>query len=100
MVSPFLVGKLVESLELLLLQARDQRRERSPAATVAIELRLVFERGPPAPELVEELHSPELVEGVGVECHAVRIAAETPRRIGATTDALAGKPRCGASRSR
>jgi hypothetical protein len=100
MVPPSLVGKLVESLELLLLQACDQRRERGPAATVAIELRLVFERDPPAPELVQELQAPELVEGVGVECHAVRVAAETPRRIGATTDADAGKPRCGASRPR
>jgi hypothetical protein len=92
--SPFLVGKLVQSLDLLPLQAPDQHRERGSAATVAIELRLVLERSPPAPELVEELHPPELVQRVGVECHAATVAAGAPRRIGAVTDRATGKPRC------
>jgi len=100
MTPPFSVQELLQRLELRFLEARDQLAERGPASTLRVELRLVVERDPAAPQLVEELHPPELVEGVGVECHAVRVAAEAPTGIGVHTDALAGKPRCGASSSR
>jgi hypothetical protein len=92
MVSPFVGRQRVQSLELLRFQGRDQRHERGPAPSFGVELRLVLERGPAAPELVEKLHPPELVQRIVVECHAVRLATEPPRRIGAATDALAEKP--------
>ena len=82
----------MQSLELLGFQGRDQYRERSPPQPLGVELRLVLERGPAAPELVEELHPPELVQRVVVECHGATVVAGAPRRIGAATDGLAEKP--------
>ncbi|HYZ79002.1 MAG TPA: hypothetical protein VE596_16680 [Gaiellaceae bacterium] len=84
---------LPQGLELDGLEGLDQVVERGSPSRLGIELRLVVERRPPAPKLVEQLQPPELVAEAGVERgHAGRVAPARGRSIGAATDPPAANP--------